>query len=100
MTKIIRARNVKTVRNIDPKLSSQMSGPGCGFMVLDLKSWIPGPGYWLWVLSLNSWVLGPGSWVDGPGSWVPVHSVLVTKSDKKLFQSVTSITKCDSYYKV
>ena len=93
MTKIIRARNVKTVRNIEPKPWSQMSGPGCGFMVLDLKSWIPGPGYWLWVLS-------PGSWVDGPVSWVPVHSVLVTKSDKKLFQSVTSITKCDRYYKV
>ena len=44
MTKIIRAKNVKTVRNIEPKPRSQMSGPGSEFLVLDLKSWISGTG--------------------------------------------------------
>ena len=38
MVKIIRARNVEAVRNMEPKPWSQMSGPGSIFLVLDLKS--------------------------------------------------------------
>ena len=37
MTKIIRARNVKTVHNIEDKPWSQKSGPGDGLLILDLS---------------------------------------------------------------
>ena len=47
MRKIIRARNVKSVCNIELKPWLQMSGPGSGLLVLDLKSWIPGPVSWV-----------------------------------------------------
>ena len=73
-----------------------MSCPGSGFLVLYLKSWILGPGPCVWNLNLRSRVLGPGSSIPDPGSsWVPVHSVLITKWDKKLLRSVTIITKSD-----
>ena len=115
MAKIIRPRNVKTVRNIGPKTWSQMSGHGSGFLVLDLKFWIWSPGSSVWILSFKSCILGPGSWVPGPGSWVPVHSVVIIECDKnyyivwqvlqsmsenyykvwQLLQIVTGITKCE-----
>ena len=65
-----------------------MSGRGSGFFgpgseVLDFRS----------CLSLSSWVLGPGSWIPDPRSWV--HSVVITKCEKKLLQSMAVITKCD-----
>ena len=38
MTKIIRARDIKTVRNVKPAPWSKMLGPESGFLVPDLKS--------------------------------------------------------------
>ena len=38
--------------------------------------------------------------LDSPTSWVSAHSVVITKCEKNLLQSVAGITKCDSYYKV
>ena len=85
----------KTVRSIEPKPWSQMSDPGSRFLALDLTSRTSGPRSWVRVLNIR-----PGSLVPGPRSWIPVHSVLITKFDKKIFQSLTGIANCDSYYKV
>ena len=88
MTRIIGARIVKTVRNIEPKPWSQMSSRRSKFLVLDSRSWV-------WISSLRSWVVGPGLWLPGPGFCVLVHSLIITKCDKKLLQSVTGIINCD-----
>ena len=52
MTKIIRARNVKT-------------GPGFGFLVFNPRSWILGAGSWVLGFYLDFGVL---SWIPGPES--------------------------------
>ena len=77
MEKIISARNVRTVRNIEPKPWPQIPGYRSGFLVLDV----------------NSQIAGLRSCVPVRGSCVPVHSVVITKSFKKFFPSVTGITK-------
>ena len=77
--------------NVKPKPSSHISGLGSrswpcdlGLFVLRAGSSVSGPGFW--ILDLRSKV-------SGPGPWVLVHSIIVTKCDKKLLQSVTSIIK-------
>ena len=109
MTKVIREKKFQTICNIgQPKPWSQISGPGSGFMVLNLWSCLSGSGSWIWNLSLSS-----GSWIPFLRSCVLilVHSVNITKSDKSLLHSlivikksdriiVTIITKYGNYYKV
>ena len=104
MTKIIRARNVKTVRNTEPKPWPHISGPGHGS-----ESWVSAPGFW--VLGL-AWVL----WVSG---YNKVWQKIITKGDRyykvwqllqsvaesyykvwQVLQSASGITKCNRYYKV
>ena len=46
------------------------------------------------VLVSKSWILGVGFW-----SFVTIHSVIITKCDKKLLQRVAGITKCDNITK-
>ena len=110
MTKIIRTKNIQTVRNVKAKPWSHVSGPRSEFLVQGPQSLIPG--HCLSVAGLESLVLGPGSWVLVFRSWVleswatstrslvPAHSVIIKKCDKKLLQNVTGNTKCDRYYKV
>ena len=90
MTKIIRARNVKT-------------GPGFGFLVFNPRSWILGAGSWVLGFYLDfgflSQIPGPESQDYFFGSQVSFQSVGITKCYKNIL-SVTGITKCDSYYKV
>ena len=54
-------------------------------------SWLFGSGYQ---------VLGPRTQVQGPSSLVLVHSVIITKCEKKLLQNVTGNTKYNSHYKM
>ena len=105
MTKIICARNVKTV-----------SVSGLGFWY-----WIQSPESWYWIWSRRSYIVGPGSWIPSSGYWVPVHSMAITKYGKKnqrkvwqvlqsliaiakfnvkVLVSVTGIPKYDRYCKV
>ena len=65
---------------------------------MGLRPWSPGLG--IWVLDLEYQVLGSGSQVPGPGLKISifysrVHSVIITKCDKKLLENVTVIVKCD-----
>ena len=73
---------------------------GHPFCFVDLESQVRGPGSWVLVSrplveSLKSCVAGYRS-----GSLVWTHSVIITKCNIKLLQSVGGITQCDSYYKV
>ena len=108
MTNIFGERNVRTVRNIKTKPWSHISVPRSEFLVLGLRSLIPG--HWFcfvdlesqfvgsgsWVLVSKAWVLGlsPRSWATGPGPLVLLHSIVITKCDKKWLLRVTVITKC------
>ena len=78
-------------------------------MITDLRTWfwVFGPGtlvidFRFWNLGLfnDSQVLGFGSLLPGPWSLIPVYSVVNTKFDKKLLQSLTDIIKSVNYYKV
>lgn len=98
MTKVIREKKFQTICNIgQPKPWSQISGPGSGFMVLNLWSCLSDSGSWIWNLSLSS-----GSWIPFLRSCVLilVHSVNITKSDKNLLHSLIVIKKSDRKYKV
>ena len=77
--------------------------------VLSLGSWpwnfghrfqVVGPGFGSWFSDSGSCFLDPWSQLPGHGSLIPVRSVVNTKCDKKLLQSLTGIIKCDNYYKV
>ena len=93
IAKIIRAIYVKTVHNIEPKSSSQMSGRGSGFLVLGLESWILDPA---WVSAPGSWALDLEFQVLGLGfiQWL-LQSV--RKNYYKVWQSLRSVT--ESCYK-
>ena len=129
MKKTIWARNVQTVCNIKLNPWLDISGSRSGFLV---------PALWFWILWSGSrilshiscvqvigpvfWILDPRTQVSDPVFWVSVYSVIITKSNKKLWQSVTenyyksvtgittcgryckvwqkTITKCRRYYKV
>ena len=108
MTKIIRARNVQTVRNIKSKPSSHILGPRSELLVLGLRSLIPGHRFCFvdlksqalgpesWILVSRFWVVGPKSRVLGYRSWFfGSGSVIIRKCDKKLLKNVIGITKCD-----
>ena len=71
---------------------------------LGLWSWIFDPGLSVWILEFKSMILGLGA---RSRVWVLVHSVVITKCDKKVITMwdryyqvwKKSITKCDRDYK-
>ena len=117
MTKIIGARNVKTVRIWILGLEST---------VLDSRCWVLGSGFlsWFWcsIMDPGSWVLGLIFWVLGlvPVSrYYKMWQKYISKCDRyykvwqllqsateslyklwRVLQNATGITKCDRYYKV
>ena len=72
--------------------SSQFFDPE--FQVLGTGSWVSGPGFLVFGFQLPVLVL------KVPSLYYRDHSIIITKCDKKLLQSVTGITKWDSYCKV
>ena len=87
--------HLQTRCNMKTKSSSWDLGAASRFVAMSLwsRSWLMSS----WCLKFEFMVLESGSLAQ---SWGLVKSVIFTKGDKKILESVTGITKFVRYYKV